>query len=153
MTQRLIYMASFAVFGALGNGVGSIGLADTTNQFAFQGAPLPNENPSSFVFNVKPHQYIYPCAFNGQTTRPSYQRTSPNQVCALMVAESVTKVSDTSMGIRGINLYSSMGEMNDKSITTSIEITGKRLREFSVSETQEQIFRPSSISITAPNIS
>ena len=153
MAQRLVYMASFAVFGALGNGAGSIGLADTTDQFAFQGSPLPNNQPSSFVFNVKPHQYIYPCAFNGQTTRPSYQRTSPNQTCTLLVAENVSQVSDTSMGIRGINYYSEIGELNDKSITTPVNITGKRLKVLSVGESTEQIFRPSSIRITAPNVS
>lgn len=153
MAQRLVYMASFAVFGSLGNGAGSIGLSDATDQFAFQGSPLPNGLPASFVFQVKPHQYIYPCAFNGQTTRPSYQRTSPNQTCALLVAENVSQVSDTSMGIRGINYYSEMGELKDKSITTPVNITGKRLKVLSVGESAEQIFRPSSIRITAPNVS
>ena len=153
MAQRLVYMASFAVFGSLGNGAGSIGLSDATDQFAFQGAPLPNGLPASFVFQVKPHQYIYPCAFNGQTTRPSYQRTSPNQTCALLVAENVSQVSDTSMGIRGINYYSEMGELKDKSITTPVNITGKRLKVLSVGESAEQVFRPSSIRITAPNVS
>ena len=153
MAQRLVYMASFAVFGALGNGAGSIGLSDATDQFAFQGSPMPDGKPASFVFNVKPHQYIYPCAFNGQTTRPSYQRTSPNQTCALLVAENVAQVSDTSMGIRGINYYSEMGELKDKSITTPVNITGKRLKVLSVGESAEQVFRPTSIRITAPNVS
>lgn len=153
MAQRLVYMASFAVFGSLGNGAGSIGLSDATDQFAFQGSPLPNGNPASFVFHVKPHQYIYPCAFNGQTTRPSYQRTSPNQTCALLVAENVAQVSDTSMGIRGINYYSEMGELKDKSITTPVNIMGKRLKVLSVGESSEQVFRPSYIRITAPNVS
>lgn len=148
MEQRVVYMASFAVFGALGNKSGAIGLADSVDEFAFQGAELPDGSPADFVFDVTPHQYIYPCGFDGQTTRPTYQRTSPKQTCKVTVAKGVVGTSDTSMGIRGINYYSDLGDFG-VSITTAFVISGKRLTR--LANTSKQQFRPTSITINATN--
>ena len=149
MEQRVVYMASFAVFGALGNKSGAIGLADTVDELAFQGSQMPDGSPSDFVFDVTPHQYIYPCGFDGQTTRPTYQRTSPKQTCKVTVAKGVVGTSDTSMGIRGVNYYSDLGNFKDKSITTDLTIIGKRLLKFECGAFTGYPFKPSSLKINA----
>ena len=150
MEQRVVYMASFAVFGALGNKSGAIGIADSVDEFAFQGSELPDGTPADFVFDVTPHQYIYPCGFDGQTTRPTYQRTSPKQTCKVTVAKGVVGNSDTSMGLRGVNYYSDLGDLGTMSITTSLIISGKRLTRVIVDFTDYRV-RPTSITINATN--
>ena len=149
MEQRVVYMASFAVFGTLGNKRGAIGLADTVDELAFQGSEMPDGSPADFIFDVTPHQYIYPCGFDGQTTRPTYQRTSPKQTCKVTVAKGVVGTSDTSMGIRGVNYYTDFGNFNDKSITTGLTISGKRLLNFKCSSYTRFPFKPSSITFNA----
>lgn len=150
MEQRVVYMASFAVFGALGNKSGAIGIADSVDEFAFQGSELPDGTPADFVFDVTPHQYIYPCGFDGQTTRPTYQRTSPKQTCKVTVAKGVVGNSDTSMGLRGVNYYSDLGDLGTMSITTALIISGKRLTQ--IRSSYKNQFRPSGITINALNI-
>jgi hypothetical protein len=151
MEQRVVYMASFAVFGALGNKSGAIGIADSADEFAFQGSELPDGTPADFVFDVTPHQYIYPCGFDGQTTRPTYQRTSPKQTCKVTVAKGVVGNSDTSMGIRGVNYYSDLGDFDDKSIDSNLTVNGKRLIMFN-DAWSKNIFRPTSINVKANNL-
>lgn len=149
MEQRVVYMASFAVFGALGNKSGAIGLADTVDEFAFQGSEMLDGSSADFVFDVTPHQYIYPCGFDGQTSKPTYQRTSPKQTCKVTVAKGVVGNSDTSMGLRGVNYYSNLGDIASISITTALVIKGKRLMRIEGSMIGR--FRPTSITIDAPN--
>lgn len=151
MEQRVVYMSSFAVFGALGNKSGAIGLADTVDEFAFQGSEMPDGNPADFVFDVTPHQYIYPCGFDGQTSKPTYQRTSPKQTCKVTVAKGVVGNSDTSMGLRGVNYYSDLGDLGKMSITTALVIGGKRLTRIDTNNIDKR-FRPSNITINATNI-
>ena len=127
MEQRVVYMASFAEFGSLGNNSGSIGLTDTTDQLAFRGSEMPDGTPATFTFTVTPHQYIYPCGFFGQTTVPSKQRTSPKQTCTITIARNVVGTPDAQMGIRGANYYSDYGDFSNKSISTDLKIKGKRL--------------------------
>ena len=150
MEQRLVYMASFAAFGALGNKSGAIGLADVTDEFAFQGCEMPDGTPADFVLDVTPHQYIYPCGFNGQTTNPTFQRTSPKQTCKVTIAKGVVGNSDTSMGIRGINYISDLGNFGKMSITTALVVKGKRITRIDMPTNSQ--FRPSSIELDTPNV-
>lgn len=152
MEQRVVYMASFAVFGALGNKSGAIGIADSVDEFAFQGSEMPDGTPADFVFDVTPHQYIYPCGFDGQTTRPTYQRTSPKQTCKVTVAKGVVGNSDTSMGIRGVNYYSFLGDFKNMSVSTAIVISGKRMTKIRATHTSPGLFRPNSIILNTPNV-
>ena len=149
MEQRVVYMASFAEFGSLGNNQGSIGITDTTDQFAFRGSEMPDRSPATFTFTLTPHQYMYPCGFFGETHKPSRQRTSPKQTCTITIASSVVGTPDAQMGIRGINYISDLGDLGDKSITTPLTINGKRLTN--IFESASEILRASSINIEAPN--
>lgn len=150
MEQRVVYMASFAVFGTLGNKSGAIGIADTVDELAFQGSEMPDGSPADFIFDVTPHQYIYPCGFDGQTTRPTYQRTSPKQTCKVTVAKGVVGTSDTSMGIRGVNYYSYLGDFGNQRITTDFTVKGKRLSRFRVGSLG--LFTTKKITILSRNI-
>ena len=152
MNQRLVYMASFAVFGALGNGVGNVGLTEATDRFSFSGAAMPDGSPSSYTFTITPHQYLYPCGFNGSTTIPSKKRTSQKQTCTFTIADGITGDTDTVLGIRGINYISDLGNLGDKRITSDLTINGKRLKVINASFTANSTFNPSSIKFQANNI-
>ena len=152
MEQRVVYMASFAEFGSLGNGTGAIGITDTTDQFAFRGSEMPDGSPSTFTFTITPHQYMYPCGFFGQTHKPSKQRTAPNQTCTITIASGVVGTPDAQMGIRGINYISDLGDLGDKSITSDLIVNGKRLTRIFVEWYTEGMFQPKAISITAINV-
>lgn len=151
MEQRLVYMASFGNFGELGDTKsGSVGLTDAGVQLQFQAAPLPDGSAATIELTVTPHQYIYPCGFDGQTTKPTYQRTSPKQTCVVRIAENVTKVSDTTMGLRGANYYSDYGNLGTLSTTSAFTVNGKRLKRLTV--TTFLSFRPIDVQISAANI-
>lgn len=155
MEQRVVYMASFAEFGSLGNGIGSIGITDATDQFAFRGSEMPDGSPATFTFTLTPHQYMYPCGFFGQTHKPSKQRTSPKQTCTITIASGVVGTPDAQMGIRGINYISDLGGFWNKSIAVDLIINGKRLTKFDATVylvSGKQVFRPSSLKITANNV-
>lgn len=133
MEQRLVYMASFGNFGELGDTKsGSVGLTNAGVQLQFQAAPLPDGSAATIELTVTPHQYIYPCGFDGQTTKPTYQRTSPKQTCVVRIADNVTKVSDTTMGLRGANYYSDYGNLGALSTTSAFTVVGKRLKEVTI---------------------
>jgi len=152
MEQRVVYLASFAMYGSLGNGMGNIGISDADDNLQFRGTELPDGSPADFVFTIKPHQYLYPCAFNGQTTMPSKQRTSPNETCSFVVARGVTGTSDTNLGIRGINYISDLGDLSDKSITGNLIINGKRLTRLLANTSSKREFRPASLTIDATSL-
>lgn len=152
MEQRIVYMASFAVFGALGNKSGAIGIADTVDEWAFQGAEMPDGTPANIYVDVTPHQYIYPCGFDGQTTRPTYQRTSPKQTCKVSIASAVVQVSDTSMGLRGVNYYSSLGNLSRVSTKSKLTIKGKRISKFAFNGDTDNGLRPNTIELFCNNV-
>ena len=161
MEQRIIYMASYAQFGEIcavqGQSAYSLGLADAIDSLTFQAAPLPNHTatnpqPATISFTLTPHQYIYPFGFNSGTPVPSWQRTSPKQTCQLTIASGITSVTDDSMGLRGVNYYTDLGDFGDKSITSAITISGKRLTKVVASASTSRAFRPSDISIKSENI-
>lgn len=150
MNQRVIYMTSYAGFGAWGGDtVHSIGLSDANETFGFTPSSLPDGSGATYTFTVTPHQYIYPSYYNGQTFTQTHQRTSPKQTCTFTIAENVT-TSDSGMGICGVNYYSYLGDLGDKSITTSMKINGKRLVSFYTSYNNN--FRPSDITFNTVSI-
>ena len=147
MNQRVIYMTSYAAFGAWGGDSShSIGLADANETFSFTPAAMPDGSPSTYTFTITPHQYIYPSHFYGGTFTSTRQRTSPKQTCTFTIAENVLG-SDTGMGICGINYISDLGDFKDKCITTNLIVLGKRLTSFESSS--NSIFRPASIDFKA----
>ena len=130
MNQRVIYMTSYAGFGAWGGDTThSIGLSDANETFGFMPSSLPDGSGATYTFTVTPHQYIYPSYYNGQTFTQTHQRTSPSQTCTFTIAENVT-TSDSGMGICGVNYYSSLGDLSYISITKSVVVSGKRLVDF-----------------------
>lgn len=161
MEQRIIYMASYAQFGEIcavqGQSAYSLGLADAIDSLTFQAAPLPNHTPTNpqpatISFTLTPHQYIYPFGFNSGTPVPSWQRTSPKQTCTLTIASGITSVTDDSMGLRGVNYYTDLGDFNDNSITSAITISGKRLTRILCGYVYPYKFKPLSLDIKATNI-
>lgn len=151
MNQRVIYMTSYAAFGAWGGDTThSIGLGDANETFSFTPAAMPDGSGSTYTFTITPHQYIYPSYYNGQTFTSTHQRTSPSQTCTFTIAENVT-TSDSGMGICGINYISDLGNFENKSITSDLIINGKRLVRIEHGWVSSP-FRPKSLTIKALNI-
>lgn len=157
MAQRVVYFASFASFGEFGlkSENTSTGLADAEERLSFQAAPLPNGDPATITFTITPHQYMYPCGFYTEgNVRTPRQRTSPKQTCTVNIVSGFTGGDDT-MGLLGVNYYTDLGELSDKSITSAIEISGKRLTTVSskyITDVSKRCFRPQSISIEAKQV-
>ena len=149
VNQRVIYMTSYAGFGAWGGDTThSIGLADANETFGFMPAALPDGSAASYTFTIKPHQYIYPSFYEGQTFTQTHKRTSPKKTCTFSFTQNYTS-GDTGVGICGVNYISDLGDLGNVSITTAMIINGKRLTK--IETTQQQRFRPTSISINAFN--
>lgn len=135
MNRRLVYMASYAVFGEFlpaqshaRNGL--TGLPDAGASMAFNAKALPDGvTTPTYTFHVKPHQYIYPC-FGFQTdSKPTYTRVAPNEVLEYTVPSVV--ISDNGVSLFGLNYYRSVGNIGDMSCDPNIafNLDGRRLTE------------------------
>lgn len=152
VNQRVIYMTSYAGFGAWGGDTThSIGLADANETFGFMPAAMPNGSAASYTFTIKPHQYIYPSFYEGQTFTQTHKRTSPKETCTFSFTQSYTS-GDTGVGICGVNYISDLGDLGNVSITTALIISGKRLTKVLSKLTSNKEFRPSSVTINSINI-
>lgn len=154
MEQRLVYMASFAGYGHLGDlqRGGAIGLGDTEAMLDFKAAELPDGSPATIELTVTPHQYIYPYGYNGTSTMPTHQRTSPKQTCKVLIATGVLGVTDQTMGLRGANYYSHYENFGTISTTSAFTINGKRVTSCSIGVQNKNYFRPSSLKFNLPNL-
>ncbi len=156
MLQRVVYFASFASFGEFNAGTnqGTTGITDTDTKLSFQGAKMPDGTAPDYVFTITPHQYMYPCGFYTNNTQNPRQRTAPGQTCSVTLATKWDGASDDNMGLLGVNYYSDLGDLGKISTTSAITISGKRLTRFhSTSGGGAYMFRPSSLTINATNIS
>lgn len=157
MNKRVVLFASYAAFGHLGGNTSlSIGLSDTVNTFSLMPSLKPDNTTSDFRLNVRPHQYIYPSYFFGQNSTSTGVRVSPHETVTVTMATNQGD-SDTGISLNGINYYSSIGDLGDTSISKGFELQGKRMTEFSAVPTTfyngTPAFRPSSVSISSPNLS
>lgn len=154
MNQRLIYMASYAGFGSFGGQTSySIGLSDANDTFSFTPSANPDGSAATYIFNIQPHQYIYPSYNVGTTYTNTRKRLSPSEVYAMTIAKNITG-SDTGMGICGINYYKSIGNLGDMSVVSgTLTISGKRLVEFYANPTKlydgQSAFRPKQLKVEA----
>ena len=151
VNQRVIYMTSYAGFGAWGGDTThSIGLADANETFGFMPAAMPDGSAASYTFTIKPHQYIYPSFYEGQTFTQTHKRTSPKETCTFSFTQSYTS-GDTGVGICGVNYISDLGDLGNISITTAMVVGGKRLQVLSANGKHEG-FKPTSITINAKHL-
>lgn len=152
MNQRVIYMTSYAGFGAWGGDTThSIGLSDANETFGFMPANMPDGSGATYTFTIQPHQYIYPSYYLGQTFTSTHKRTSPKETCTFTIAENLKDGGDTGIGICGINYISDLGDLGDKSITTQVIINGKRLTRVYIIKSG-YAFQSRNVIVSAPNI-
>lgn len=153
MNQRVIYMTSYAGFGAWGgDSTHSIGLADANETFGFMPANMPDGSGATYTFTIQPHQYIYPSYYLGQTFTQTHKRTSPKQTCTFTIAENLKDGGDTGIGICGINYISDIGDLKDKSITSDLIVNGKRLIGFVSFFDVTMSFRPKTLTINSGSL-
>ena len=151
MKQRVIYMTSYAGFGAWSGATQSIGLDDANDTFNFMPDFMPDGSTSTYTFTIQTHQYLYPSSFNGQTHTLTHQRVKPNTPFTFTIAKDMGK-SDTGIGIHGVNYLTDLGELYDKRITGDLIVNGNRLIKLTATYKNGMPFYPSSITITSRNL-
>lgn len=151
MHQRLIYMASYAGFGTFsGMTEYSIGLTEANDTFNFTPSAMPDGTGADYTFTVKTHQYLYLSYNVGTTYTNTHLRCKPDTATTFTMAKNISG-SDTGMGICGINYISDLGDLSDKSITSSnLKIVGKRLTRIYAPYNAKMPFRPEAITFDAP---
>ena len=151
MKQRVIYMTSYAGFGAWSGATQSIGLEDANDTFNFMPDFMPDgKTLSTYTFTIQTHQYLYPSSFNGQTHTLTHQRVKPNTPFTFTIAKDMGK-SDTGIGIHGVNYLTDLGDFSNIRITKDLIINGKRLTKINALYGRG-IFAPSSFVIEAMQI-
>lgn len=136
MKRRLVYMASYAAFGeftATGLRNGLTGLSEAGVGFGMTPA-----NPTSYVFKLVPHQWIYPTG-SMQTHGLSnpHVRVAPNASNMpngyFELNLTMTQASDQGVSVLGLNYYRELGNLGDMVAndgTKSFTINGRRLVKF-----------------------
>lgn len=155
MKRRLALVCSYAAWGEFSSGVntGSTGLEDASGAFSL--TPGSGNAGGDYIFEVKPHQFIYPCGVRDRALINPHVRVAPGESYKLVVATAGNSVSgDSSVGLSAVNYYRSIGNVgNMVSGNNSIAVQGKRLVEFIAEPTQgSTAFAPKALSIEAPNI-
>lgn len=157
MKRRLVLFASYAEWGGdfSKSTVGNTGLDDTTTNFGIEATKDIDGNNTNVIFNLVPHQYIYPTGAVGQTTSYLRKRCKPGETYTFQINSSPV-VGDTAVVLFASNYYRSLGNLGDLSVlgTRDMTITGKRLVEFKAtpSNPDKPHFRPNTFSINAPLI-
>ena len=154
MNQRVIYMTSYAGFGAWGGDTShSIGLDDANATLSFMPANMPDGSGATYTFTVQPHQYIYPSYFLGQTFTQTHKRTSPSQTCTFTIAENLKDGGDTGIGVCGVNYYTDLGDLKTLRVDGGeFIISGKRLTKVTSSWASMPLFRPASLVLNCINL-
>lgn len=154
MNQRVIYMTSYAGFGAWGGDTShSIGLDDANATLSFMPANMPDGSGATYTFTVQPHQYIYPSYFLGQTFTQTHKRTSPKQTCTFTIAENLKDGGDTGIGVCGVNYYTDLGDLKTLRVDGGeFIISGKRLTKVTSSWVSTPLFRPASLVLNCINL-
>ena len=136
LKRRLVYMASYAAFGeftptGLRNGL--TGLAEATESFGMQKFALPgSSSPSAYVFNLVPHQWIYPTG--GRETNnliDNHVRVAPGTTYVLDINPG--QASDLGINVFGLNYYRELGNVGDMVANNgqaNFTLNGRRLTKF-----------------------
>lgn len=159
MKRRLVLYGSFAEwgpFGASNQRAGNLGIPDADEgMLSFESTATENGSRPPFMFDLVPHQYIYPVGLIGTTVRPLRTKCAPGS----HVSMTLPNDGDTGMALTGSNYYRNFGSFGDFSVKNTFTLNGKRLTTFAAepSATAENAsatpnFRPSSITINAPQL-
>lgn len=157
MKRRLVLFASYAEWGDFSrSNAGNIGLADATTNFGIEACKDIDGNNTNIVFNLVPHQYIYPTGAVGETTHYLRQRCKPGETYTFQVNGTTPVAGDTNVVLYAANYYRSFGNLGDLSVlpTRDMTVNGKRLVEFIAepSNSSKPQFRPHTLTINAPLI-
>ena len=157
MKRRLVLFASYAEWGDFSRqNAGNLGLEDATTNFGIEACRDIDGNNTNVVFQLIPHQYIYPTGAVGETTHFLRQRCKPGQTYTFQVNGTTPVAGDTNVVLYAANYYRSFGNLGDLSVlpTRDMVVNGKRLVEFIAepSNSSKPQFRPHSFTINAPMI-
>lgn len=139
--RRIPYMESFghsSIFADARSGAGAL---------SFRSALAAGEiSNHSFVFKVKPHQFLYPAAGSESSTSWSEKRARPAEIVQI---PQVNVQQDNNLFIHGINYLRSVGDFAEFPTTNAaITVVGERLEEWIVNEDGQQSVEIKSASIT-----
>lgn len=165
MKQRLVLMSSWAEYGIWDGD-------STTGSLSTRGNTSADGTNGRFIVKLKPHQWLWPTGSQGgSTTRANvlvatggYLVDDEGQIIESNDPGYVWQVAemsgDTSVKLSGINYYRSIGNVGDFAIKEQsngqglvFTVSGERLTEFVAEPTTAQAnFRPTSITVVAPNL-
>ena len=138
MKKRIVYLASYAGWGNFG-GAGDgrlVGLKDVAG-FGFQvNSSIVMGNSVPIKLTLTPYQYMYPSGYTGTThVIDRNMRMIPGQTYEFNLG---SVQGDTSWKLNAINYYTSIGNIGNipAKINTEVTIDGKRLKDFTINQTQ-----------------
>ena len=157
MKRRLVLFASYAEWGDFSRAnAGNLGLEDATTNFGIEACKDVDGNDTNIVFQLVPHQYIYPTGAVGETTHYLRQRCEPGKSYTFQINGTTPVAGDTNVVLYAANYYRSFGNLGDLSVlpTRNMTVNGKRLVEFIAEPTnpKKANFRPNTFAINAPLI-
>ena len=124
--RRIPYMESFghASMFASSRGTGSL---------SFRSSTIGGESTHSYVFKLKPHQFLYPCAMSESSGAFSNRRARPGEI---VVLPPLNVTQNNNIFISGIDFYRSVGDFAEHptEVNTSMPVVGQRLEEWIINE-------------------
>lgn len=146
--RRIPYMESFGHSSIFADSHGSGALS-----FRSSLASTDTGSTHSYVFSVKPHQFLYPAAGSESSTVYSSNRTRAGEVVTL---PPLTVTQNNNVFIYGIHYLRSVGDFaqHPTEPNSSIGIVGERLTEWIINENGNQTVqnRSASITFTTPRL-
>lgn len=156
LIRRIAYLSSWCNYGEFSKD------ATSASAWAFSVSPNrydsdENKVGSTIVFNLTPHQWLYPSGKDAGTLVTSYQRMEPGKTYQFTLFTGKVIDGDAQAQLNGINYYRSIGNIGDLPIGSSrvsVVAKGKRLVEFIAEPTNTSApqFRPASVDFSSGNL-
>ena len=156
MKRRLALIASYACWGDFSSGVntGVVGLEDSGSSFNV--SPGSGRTGGNYVFDVVPHQFLYPTGMADRRAIDPHVRVAPGQHYQFTVATTGEISGDSSVGLAALNYYREIGNVGNMVVgNNSLNLNGSRLTKFIAepSAGASQFFAPKAIVFTGvPNV-
>lgn len=137
LRDRIMYLSSWCEFGEFA------GTSDAPGALGFRGAGATQGTPNVYSFTLVPAKWLYPRISQGESNLDASATSRRVRVQAgqSFTYKSFQLASDSAVAIKGINYYSSIGDMNIPLSTdqTSFTFNGKRLKYISVNPDNENV--------------
>ncbi len=153
MKRRLAYIASYACWGDFSCGVNSgvIGLDDSGSALSM--SPGSGKIGGNYIFELTPHQWLYPTGAVGRSAVDPHVRVAPGETYTFTIAVAGQVSGDGSASLAALNYYRKIGNIGGMVVgNNSLNVNASRLMEFIAEPGDNTNFVPGTISLVAPNL-